>query len=41
MEQTSTINVYVYYNPIDTNGVVPSINFNPTGIQNHTNFTIK
>ena len=40
MEQSPTVNVYVYYNPIDTNGVVPSINFNPTRTQNYKNFTI-
>ncbi len=40
MEQPSIINVYVYYNPVETNGAVPSINFNPEGTQHHKTFTI-
>ena len=40
MEQPSIINVFVYYNPVETNGAVPAINFNPEGTQHFLTFPI-
>ena len=40
MEQPSIINVFVYYNPMETNGAVPAINFNPEGTQHYLTFPI-